>query len=386
MMVPRIFWLCLLGVLGFTEIGSAQTFGTKFVCCETENLSCLGGGSYTKYTPTLRDRALTQVDAQLRCGFKSMFWATHSCPASGGCSSSSGGATSPTPVYKWDEAGLYCYQPSPYAKVPNSRCGKAARQLEIKETFCHLTVDGVYKGLLDRGQEDCPVVYNSSAPPPTNYVWNEEYSYCYSQPGFAIVANANCGKASRILQVKENYCWEYIDGTLKGSLSRGQDDCPSAPGSEDNESSNNGGGPVPQPVLPTETPVCSSASMDPDGDGWGWENNASCKAPTGSMPAAVNSGAEVDVTTPAVLPQSGSFSLTIHSNQNNSVNAVVYVKEDGGNYTAVAEQYLTLFPGYNQVTVNLNQTLNTQQAYRLEVRFNENGYSREVYATRVSAR
>lgn len=387
MRLLRLFFLCLSGVFSFTGSVSAQTFGTKFVCCQTENLSCLGGGGYTKYTPTLRDRALTQVDAQLRCGFQSMYWATHSCPASGGCSSNPGGSTSPAPVYKWDETALYCYQPSPFARVPNYRCGKASRQLEIKASYCLLTVDGDYKGLLDRGQEDCPVVYNSSTPTPTTYVWNEEYSYCYSQPNFAKVPNSNCGKASRILQVKDSFCWAYVDGELQGSLSRGQDDCPAAPGSVDDGSSDvNGDGPIPLPVQPTDTPVCSSSSVDPDGDGWGWENNASCKVAVLDTPAPVTGGSELDVIAPAGLPQSGSFSLTLYLNQSNSVNAVVFVKEDGGNYTAVAEQYVTLSPGYNQVTVNINQTLSLRLAYRLEVRFNESNFSREVYATRIFAR
>lgn len=72
--------------------GSAhsQTFGTKFACCSIENTSTLGGGSCTLYKPTLRDRALTQVDAQVRCGTQKMVWATHQCPApSGNCSSDS---------------------------------------------------------------------------------------------------------------------------------------------------------------------------------------------------------------------------------------------------------------------------------------------------------
>lgn len=40
--------------------------------------------------------------------------------------------------------------------------------------------------------------------------------------------------------------------------------------------------------------VCSSKASDPDGDGWGWENNQSCKAPTGDAPLC-KKGAASDI-------------------------------------------------------------------------------------------
>jgi len=64
--------------------------GTKFVCCQPESVSCLGGGGGTVWHTTLRDRAFTQADARLRCGFHRMFWATHSCPADSGCNDGGG--------------------------------------------------------------------------------------------------------------------------------------------------------------------------------------------------------------------------------------------------------------------------------------------------------
>ena len=85
--------------LGFALwIGSgteAQAFGTKFVCCRPESVSCLGGGGATVWHRTLKDRALTQADAKLRCGFHKMYWATHSCPADVPCS---GQPINPTPT------------------------------------------------------------------------------------------------------------------------------------------------------------------------------------------------------------------------------------------------------------------------------------------------
>lgn len=69
--------------------GISGTVGTKFACCAIHSYSTLGGGSCTTYNRTLRDRALTQVDAQIRCGTQLLQWKTHECPApSAGCSAS----------------------------------------------------------------------------------------------------------------------------------------------------------------------------------------------------------------------------------------------------------------------------------------------------------
>jgi hypothetical protein len=81
------------GVLG------GGTVGTKFACCRPESFSCLGGGGATGWTTTLRDRALTQVDAKLRCGVDRMYWGTHSCPADTPCSSVGGTTSRPPEKY-----------------------------------------------------------------------------------------------------------------------------------------------------------------------------------------------------------------------------------------------------------------------------------------------
>lgn len=124
-----------VGDLGISGVGS---FGTKFVCCSIQNNSCVSGSS-TTYTAILRDRALTQVDAQVRCGFSSMYWATHQCPSDTYCSSSSSGgstgSSSATPsnrtsgeilssLYKWSDAGQYCYMPDPFHIVDKILCGR----------------------------------------------------------------------------------------------------------------------------------------------------------------------------------------------------------------------------------------------------------------------
>ncbi len=73
-------------VQSFTVTVNAVTVGTKFACCISENTYCLNGGGGTIWRRTLADRALTQVDAKLRCGLHRMEWNTHSCPASTPCS------------------------------------------------------------------------------------------------------------------------------------------------------------------------------------------------------------------------------------------------------------------------------------------------------------
>lgn len=75
-----ILWIALVAVKS-----PAFSIGTKFACCRSQTPSCLGGGSSTIWTRVLADRALTQADAQLRCGFNRMVWNTHSCPASIPC-------------------------------------------------------------------------------------------------------------------------------------------------------------------------------------------------------------------------------------------------------------------------------------------------------------
>lgn len=83
-------------VLSWASSASAFDFGTKFVCCRPQSMSCLGGGGSTTYARTLRDRALTQVDAKARCGFDQMYWGTHSCPADVPCSNPNpGGPVTP---------------------------------------------------------------------------------------------------------------------------------------------------------------------------------------------------------------------------------------------------------------------------------------------------
>jgi hypothetical protein len=79
------FLATIIAALTFSTFASAFEFGTKFACCRAQSVSCLGGGGATVWSTTLKDRALTQVDAKARCGFDHMYWATHSCPASTQC-------------------------------------------------------------------------------------------------------------------------------------------------------------------------------------------------------------------------------------------------------------------------------------------------------------
>jgi hypothetical protein len=78
------------------SLGRLGTIGTKFACCAIHNNSTLGGGSCTTYNRSLRDRALTQVDAQIRCGTQKLVWGSHECPApAGDCSSAPAQKTCP---------------------------------------------------------------------------------------------------------------------------------------------------------------------------------------------------------------------------------------------------------------------------------------------------
>ena len=84
--------LKLLAVTSITLVSTqlaAIEFGTKFACCSQNENSSLGGGGCVVPKRTLRDRALTQVDAGARCLAlgSTLQWGTHSCPApSGNCS------------------------------------------------------------------------------------------------------------------------------------------------------------------------------------------------------------------------------------------------------------------------------------------------------------
>lgn len=73
----------------------ALEFGTKFVCCQSQQTSCLGGGGGTYIKETFHDRALTQADAWLRCPGATMYWNTWSCPASTPCADNVAPSTPP---------------------------------------------------------------------------------------------------------------------------------------------------------------------------------------------------------------------------------------------------------------------------------------------------
>jgi len=86
-------------VSSFTISASLFAFGTEFVCCTSQSVSCTSGGGATVFSKILYDHALTKVDARLRCGFSTMYWNTDRCPSNTGCSGggSGGGGTAPPP-------------------------------------------------------------------------------------------------------------------------------------------------------------------------------------------------------------------------------------------------------------------------------------------------
>ncbi|MFW7381780.1 MAG: hypothetical protein ACOH5I_23440 [Oligoflexus sp.] len=88
-----LFFSTLLSTLSlFTSQANAQSFGTKFACCHHESVSGLSSGSCSVITRTLKDRALTQVDAGARClalGSR-LEWATHECPVAKPCNGNQG--------------------------------------------------------------------------------------------------------------------------------------------------------------------------------------------------------------------------------------------------------------------------------------------------------
>jgi hypothetical protein len=164
-------FISLFGVLGAVSSLQAQTFGTKFVCCRVETTSGLGNAGCTKYTPALRDRALTQADAYARCVgvfAYDMKWATHQCPATSCSGSSTPSTPRPTPApapapeptparYQWNDTMKECSNRTTYLRVANRFCGKASRQLKIIGNVCLVFVEGkVLDKQLNKGEEDCP--------------------------------------------------------------------------------------------------------------------------------------------------------------------------------------------------------------------------------------
>ncbi len=204
------------------------TIGTKFACCSTTSISCLGGGGGTVYRKFLADRALTQVDAQIRCGTGYLNWGSNECPASVTCPDSPSPRPVPNPApkpqdgntYTWDATYEYCYRSPNFALVPNAVCGKQQRILTVKDYYCTVSIDGNTQPLLNRGEADCPAKLENSS-----YSW-ENGKYCYQYPGASLVANSFCNQPSRILDIQSPYCSIFVDGQYTGLLSAGEQDCP----------------------------------------------------------------------------------------------------------------------------------------------------------------
>lgn len=103
-------------------------------------------------------------------------------------------------------------------------------------------------------------------------------------------------------------------------------------------------------------------------------------------PPTVNPGSSspVSVIAPFSISAYGGFEVTIFSDLSRSVSAELYLKEEGGNWTSHAEQRFTLHPGQNHQTVNIHTFPGAGKSYRIELRFIENNYSKEMFAQRVS--
>jgi hypothetical protein len=97
--------------------------------------------------------------------------------------------------------------------VENSYCGRPARNVEVNEYACTISINGRYERTLSRGEEDCPPSAGSGTPEPI----------------------------------------------------------PVAVPVPDND------GRVPMPLAPSGWALCQRADSDPDGDGWGFENGIQCQ-------------------------------------------------------------------------------------------------------------
>lgn len=224
-----------------------------------------------------------------------------------------------------------------------------------------------------------------------------------------LVANSFCGQPSRYVVQGETYCTLSIDGNYEKLIFDGQDNCqagssnsgssdslpenacldPASDGDGDGWGFENGAwcNSYLRPVLPTPLPpappfVCQSAASDPDGDGWGWENGASCQV-IASAPPPSASNADIFVLAPTRISAYGNFSVTVTSNLQQPVTAELYLKEDGGNWSAYAESRFIMHPGQNFPEATVLTFPDASRRYRIEVRVIEGNSSKEVYSQSV---
>ncbi len=108
--------------------------------------------------------------------------------------------------------------------------------------------------------------------------------------------------------------------------------------------------------------------------------------PAPHTPVAVALEGTVAVTLPSYAPSWGTFYVNIESSYSRPIPAVVYLKEDGGDYRAFAEQRFTMQPGFNQVASTLFQYADPRKVFRVEVRLEENNFSELAFAQWIPVR
>lgn len=239
-----------------------------------------------------------------------------------------------------------------YDLVANSNCNRPSRFIVKGSSYCTLSVDGRYEKLLFNGEEGCVIDGTNGGNPANDPTEGRPY----------------CQSASSDL---DGDGWGFEDSGMCKVWEGSSRPLPEVPTTQ------------PLPPAPPPPLTCQSAASDPDGDGWGWENGASCKVAAPSPKPGRGSQAVV-VEAPSRVSAYGSFNVVVTSSLQRNVTAELWLKEEGGDWSPYAEQQFTLYPGRNSQSVSIHTFPDASKNYRIELRFLENGESKEIFNQRVS--